>query len=98
VREPPRIRVSDLRYAEAPEADQARGLIGRVRFVVNDALVVGGVALRRTRDGRFTLSWPSRRDARGEKRYFVHPISDAVRLDLERQVLEAMHLKQELAP
>jgi DNA-binding cell septation regulator SpoVG len=92
----PNLHISNLRFAEASEADQHRGLLGFVRLVVNDALVLDGITLRRTAGGRMAISFPSRRDARGGQHYFVRPTDDMVRLDLERQVLEALHIKQEL--
>jgi hypothetical protein len=95
---PDPLRVSDLRFSEASEADARTGVIGWVRFIVNDALSLDGVVLRRTASGRMTLSFPARRDGRGIQRFFVRPITDEARRELERQVFERLHLDREAAP
>jgi len=93
------VTVSDLRFSEASEADARTGLVGWIRLVINDAIVLDGIALRRTLDGnRLTLSFPARRDGSGRQRFFSRPISDSVRRELERQVFERLHLEREAAP
>ena len=89
------LRVSELRFTEASEADARTGVIGWVRFIVNEALALDGVVLRRTVDGRATLSFPARRDGRGVQRFFVRPISDEARCNLERQIFERLHLERD---
>lgn len=84
------LRVSEVAFSPAPEADQDRGLLGWVSFVINDALSVNGVAVRRTRDGRFVLSYPARPDAVGNKCFLVRPRNDRARRHLERAVLGAL--------
>lgn len=74
------------------------GLLGWLTVVVNDAILLDGVTLRRTRDGRLALSYPSRTDARGRRHHVVRPIDDAARREIERQVLERLRLAQEATP
>jgi hypothetical protein len=67
--------------------------------VINDAIVLDGIALRRTLDGnRLTLSFPARRDGSGRQRFFSRPVSDPVRREIERQCFEHLQIKQDLAP
>jgi hypothetical protein len=91
---PDQLRVSRVRWVVAGPAQLAGGVIGYVDFVLNDALAVRGVQLRRTLAGRLAISWP--RDARA--RPVVFPIDDAARLELERQVFAALDFKPETSP
>ena len=91
------VTVTDVRFAEAPDGHQRLGLLGWIRFTLNDAVVVDGVTLRRTRDGRVTLSYPVRHDARGAQHAIVRPIDDAARHAIEAQVFAALHLDREAA-
>jgi len=92
------LRVSDLRFSEASEADARTGLVGWIRLVINDAIALDGIALRRTLDGnRLTLSFPARRDGSGRQRFFVRPITDEARRELERQILSRLGI-DEAAP
>jgi hypothetical protein len=74
----PDLRISEVRYTPAPTADAQQGLIGFVTLVVDEALRLDGLALRRTLAGDLRLSWPTRIDRAGSKHAVVRPISDAV--------------------
>ena len=91
-------RVTDVRLTRASWPDQQRGLLGWVSLVLDDALALDGVALRRTRDGRRTLSFPARRDREGRQHPYVRPLSTEARSAIERQVLDALGLGPEVAP
>ncbi len=96
---PDTLHIGGLRFTEASEADERTGLVGWIRLVINDAIVLDGIALRRTLDGnRLTLSFPARRDGSGRQRFFSRPISDDVRREVERQVFEHLQIKQDLTP
>ena len=86
--------VSQVHLASASSPDVTRGILGRVRMVVN-GLVVEGVALRRTLDGRLTLAYPTRRDADGDRHFVVRPVDDRIRLAIEVQVFTALGVKPE---
>ena len=86
--------LSRRRLASAPPHLAERGLIGFVSAVVNDALELDGLTLRRTLgDGRLTLSFPARRDRSGQQRAYFRPVGDAVRREIERQVFQALGLE-----
>jgi DNA-binding cell septation regulator SpoVG len=84
------LAVSGLRFSPATRDDSALGLLGFASFLLNDAVRVDGVGVRRTIRGKLTLSWPTREDSAGQRHPLVHPISDDARLDLESQVLAAL--------
>lgn len=84
-------RISHVVFSAAPERDVHTGLLGWASFTLGD-LHLDGVAVRRTRDGRLTLSFPERRDARGGRHPIVRPLDDAARRAIEEAVFRALGL------
>lgn len=79
--------ISDLRYVPSPAADRARGLLGFVSLVLHGELCVDGITVRRTREGRYTVSFPARRDTAGNQHPIVWPLTAAARTAIETAVL-----------
>jgi len=88
------IEVSNVRFVASNRDDARRGLLGFVACVVGDALHLDGLTLRRTTDGRLTLSFPARRDACGRQHFFVRPLDEVTRCDIENQVFEALGVEE----
>jgi len=86
------IVISRVRFAAANAVEQATGLIGWISCVLNGAVLLDGLTLRRTRDGRSTISFPSRRDG-GQRHFFVRPLDDSTRLLIESQLFSALGVK-----
>ncbi len=82
------LRVSALRITPPSPGDQDRGLVAFLKFRVG-GIELDGVTLRRRRDGRLAICYPSRRDARGRRHPFVR-FGEAERRSVERQVLEIL--------
>lgn len=80
-------RVSVGVFTPAPPLDVADGLLGWVDLELGALVVVHGVAVRRTRGGALSLSWPVRDDRRRERRAVVRPLDDRARVEVERHVL-----------
>ena len=72
-------------WIKAGDADQRDGLVGFLSLSVGD-LIVDNVTLRRTREGRFALSWPARVDRHGVKHASIRPINDEARRRIEQQI------------
>jgi DNA-binding cell septation regulator SpoVG len=83
-------RISEVRYSPASMADAQQGLIGFITVVVDEALRIDGLALRRTLAGDLRLSWPTRIDRAGEKHAVVRPISDDARRQVEQAVFDQL--------
>ena len=66
--------------------DERDGLLGYLSVFYGD-LVLDGITLRRTADGRFALSFPARTDRSGRRHPFVRPVDDAARRSIERALL-----------
>ena len=84
------IFIGDPSFQLASAADRQSGLLAWISFVLNGAIIVDGVTLRRTSEGRLTLSFPERRDRSGKAHAIVQPLYAAARSDIERQVLAAL--------
>ena len=92
------VRISDVRFVSGPPTDVRGGLIGWVSCVVNGTIHLDGISLRRTLNGRLTLSFPGRRDRAGRRHYYVRPLNERSRRDIEHQVLRALGRLEEDAP
>jgi hypothetical protein len=85
--------VTRLRFSRASQADIQRGLLGYIAVVVNDALAIDGITLRRTAGGRVALSYPARRDTANRQHALIRPL-DRVRSEFECQIFAALALEQ----
>ena len=88
----PGLRITNVRFTSASEADLLSGLLGFATCVINKFLVLDGIAVRQTQDGHLALSFPAQRDKNGHQRFPVRPIDDRARRAFERQVLGALDL------
>jgi hypothetical protein len=86
--------LTKLRYVLAPSVDQRRGLLGwcSCRY---GSLILDGISLRRTLDGRLCLSFPARTDRKGRQHPIVRPVDDASRAAFEAAVFDALALQIE---
>lgn len=87
--------MSKLRFVAASAADVRRGLLGWVSFVLADVLVVESVAVRESRAGALTLSYPRRADRHGNARDDVRPRDDAACRTLDALVFAALGFRSE---
>jgi hypothetical protein len=90
------IGIDDVTFRGAARVDVEGGLLGWASFTVNGAIRVDGVAMRRTLDGRYALSFPGRKASGGHRHFWVRPLTDAARLAIEHQVLAALGLGAEV--
>jgi len=91
------LAITAIRFTPALEAQARTGLLGWVQCVVAGDLKVSGIAVRRTAEGCVTLSFPERTDASGRRHPVVHPISDAARRAVERQIFGALGVGEDAA-
>ena len=87
-----------LSFTSASADEQERGLLGWLSLDIDGLLLLDGVALRRTRNGRFALSFPAPRDGHGRRQARVRPLDDPARREIESQVLDALGYRREVAP
>lgn len=85
-----RLLVTKVRFHAAPAGVADPGLVGWVAFVVNDALGIDNVAVRRNRAGVLRLVYPTRTDREEREHPIVKPLDDHARREIERQVFAAL--------
>ena len=88
------LTISNVRFSAGTPAMVAQGVLGFVAATVNSALRIDGVAVRRTRDGRLTLSYPAREDNSGRQHALFCPINDEVRREIEDRVFQALGIEE----
>jgi hypothetical protein len=90
------INIHSITFRAARPEQVRTGLLGWASFVLNEAVLIEGVALRQAMEGRYYLAFPVRRELRGRRLFYVRPLDDHARRDIEHQVLAALNL--EVAP
>ena len=85
-----RIVISNVQFTSADPHDVDTGLLGWIRCTLNGSILLDGISLRRTRDGRPTLSFPARFDGAGRQHHYLRPLDDDTRRAIERQVFKAL--------
>ena len=82
--------ISQVRFQATESGDRETGLMGFISLLLNGGIRIDGITLRKTRAGHLALSFPARSDAEGRMHPVVHPINNATRIEIERQVLNAL--------
>ena len=84
-------------WIKASEAEIRTGLCGYVSVVYGD-LILDGIVLRKTTDGRFALSFPARSDRSGRRHSYIRPANDEVRKTIEAELLWQLGEREEFTP
>ncbi len=95
---PEPIRIGNVRFTASSPRENESGLVGWVSCSVNPGLHLDGLALRRTAEGRLTLSFPARRDGSGRQHFYVRPLDERTRGEIQHQVLAALGLQEAPLP
>lgn len=82
--------VSEVHFHPAPPDVRASGQLGWVNVVVYETVHIDAIKLRRTRDGRLALSFPTRKDDGGRSHSVVRPWDDSARREIEREVIDEL--------
>ncbi len=82
-----------VRQLAAAIAEQVEdGLLEWMALVIDGAVKVDGIMVRRTREGRLTLSFPSHDDY-GNRHHCARPVSGRARREIEREVIGRLRLE-----
>lgn len=81
-------------WVRGSDSDMRSGLLGFVSVIYGD-LILDGLTIRRTAEGRLTISYPERRDGRGRRHPLFRPIDDDARLRIEKAIIGAATVMQE---
>ena len=84
-------------WVKAGEAEIKSGLLGFLSVTYGN-LVLDGICLRRTSDGRYALSFPARTDRAGRKHSYIRPADDEARQAIEAEILWQLGEREEFVP
>ena len=84
-------------WVKASEQDAHTGLLGYLSVNYGN-LVLDGITLRRTIDGRFALSFPARTDRAGKRHSYIRPADDQARQTIEAELLWQLGEMPEFQP
>ena len=87
--------ITNITVTPTTPEDQAAGLLAYVGVELVGGVRLDGFTARRTRDGRFALSYPVRRDRRGREHPYVR-LAPELRDELERRVLAELGGSREM--
>lgn len=73
-------------WVRASDAEVRTGLLGWLSVELRN-VILDGITLRRTTDGRFALSFPARTDRDGRRHPYIRPINDSARKEIEAEIL-----------
>jgi len=85
------LRIDSVSALPAPDHDRARGLLAYLTIVIEGGLQIDGAALRLTRDGKPTVSYPAP-IVGGRRQAVVFPIDRRAQQQIEAQVFAALGL------
>ena len=80
------LEVSEVKIRLVGE-DSTGGLIGWASCVVNGALYLNNIAIRRGSDGRLVLHYPLKKSRKDKKYFFFNPITHEARRVLDDAIL-----------
>ena len=83
-------------WVRASDAEIRTGMLGYISVFIGN-LVLDGIVLRRTADGRFALSFPARTDRAGRRHAIVRPADDAARQAIEREILGQLGQREDVS-
>jgi DNA-binding cell septation regulator SpoVG len=79
--------IGSVRFQRASHSQRRRGLEGWVSFILDDHLVVDGLALRLSPTNRYSFSWPARKDTDGRLHHHIRPLNEQSRDAIEGELL-----------
>ena len=82
-------------WCRASDDDVRSGLLGFLS-VEFGPWIFDGITLRRTAEGRFTLSFPARTDRAGRRHSYIRPVDDAARRLIENEILGQLGQREDV--
>ncbi len=89
-----KVTIANVSFTPAQPKEVKRGLLGWVSLVLDGRFRLSSIAVRRTLDGRVTLSFPTRIDGSGRQRFYFRPLDDRTRRAIESQVFTQLGLTE----
>ena len=74
------------------------GLVGWASCIVNGALYLNNIAIRRSRDGGFVLTYPCKRSRSDQKYFYFNPITREATRALDEAILGKLERRERTWP
>ena len=84
-------------WVRATETEIRTGMLGYLSAEYG-SLVLDGLVLRKSAEGRYCISFPARTDRTGKRHSYIRPIDDAARKAIETELLWQLGESAEFAP
>ena len=84
------MKITDVRFHPCSPEQRETGLRGWVTCNLDDRWLLDSIAVRRMREGKYTLSFLSQCDRKGIARPLFRPLTTDARVEVERQVLDEL--------
>ncbi|MBI2192055.1 MAG: septation protein SpoVG family protein [Planctomycetes bacterium] len=90
------VEVSEVKIRLVDEGDD--GLVGWASCVVNGALYLNNIAIRRGCDGEFVLTYPSKRSRSDQKYFYFNPITREAKRAIDEAILGKLERRERTWP
>jgi DNA-binding cell septation regulator SpoVG len=88
------LHVTEMTFDRAPPDLIVTGLEWFASCSLGGSFRLNNLAIRRTRNGRFCVAFPKRRDAHGVRRSDWHPLTNEARDAIESQLLDELRRRR----
>lgn len=88
----PSLTIRVLQIVAGTPSEMKSGLLAWLSVEIDGTLIVAGITLRRTVDGRHAISFPLRRDPRGNRHTLIAPVDSDARRRIESAILQQLDL------
>lgn len=86
------VEVSEVKVRLVDEGND--GLVGWASCVVNGALYLNNIAIRRGRGGEFVLTYPSKRSRSDQKYFYFNPITREAKRAIDEAILGKLERRE----
>ena len=83
-----KLRVHSFKRATVEESET--GLGGYLVIMLDEIIQLDGITVRKTADGKLTLSFPARTDGHGGRHSYIRPVDNEARIEIERAVFKQL--------
>lgn len=87
------VDVSEVKIRLVDEGSD--GLVGWASCVVNGALYLNNIAIRRARNGEFVLTYPCKRSRSDQKYFYFNPITREAKRVIDEAILGKLERREE---
>lgn len=92
----PSLTIRVLQTVAGTPSEMKSGLLAWLTIELDGTLILDGITLRRTVEGRHCVSFPLRRDPKGNRHVLIQPVDSEARRRVEAAILDQLGLEPEV--